>query len=947
MEPVANSSVVEGELRRALNSSRTVPGNSVLLLRAAPEWRGDDTFTMEVDARQITVTVAKCRTVLAVLDAIGTRRKDGGYLVVLTPCETYEVGESVLARAMQPEIKPINRWDLVQDAFGARRLDPALTRSENRWMAEALLGAQPAGGWRRLAGPVLTRATALNRLAATRLGIRDADGSVVDAAALLEWTTDASAVASFLQLRDAERAGLVDWLAQSVGPVAGVVFAMDGSGKVPDAVPFGLAIAALYEGADQPDAQPPGDALVARVRATERYLGGRSLDVRVLQAFGVAAESLVVRWTDNGHAPQAAALCERAESILSQLADGQPGNLGLVGSSRVLEAGLDARLAAFAGALADALGDTATASQAATLARVQDALRLVGEHARKRDRGDEISAAQAAVRLARWLAAPDEPMATLHDAATSMLRSWAWADRALTAISRADTSRVPRLAEAYAKLWDRARARRARLDQAFARKLATWTEGSSATDGLLLVENLMDRIARPIAPQRPPVVVVLDGMTAAIGCELAEELTGRGGWLEAGRRPDGREPALATIPSVTSISRTSLLTGGLRVGGQAEERAGFAAFWGRRKSRLFHKADLAPGPGQALGAEVRDAIADPETVVGVVLNVIDDTLDKSKPGGPSHWTVETVTYLRPVLDQARRCGRPVILTADHGHVLEWGHNLDRGQSASSARSDAARYRIGQPAAGEIVVRGPRVLIAGAEVVAAVDETIRYTPRKAGYHGGASPAEVVIPAITLLPSESLLPPDWFAYDAAGHAPAWWDPPVSTGHPLPAASAQSTRGGGVMRSGGPRRSGRPTAAPDNNGALFGVAEAAGLVPAASGGERATAHGAASAGAASLGARVVASARMAVQRQFLRRAPDDASIVVLIDGLAQAGGRLTITEAASIAGESPVRMSGYLAQVTRLLNVDGYPVLATADGGRTVELNVPLLRQQFLGD
>jgi PglZ domain len=945
MEPVANSSVVEGELRRALNSSRSVPGNSVLLLRAAPEWRGDTTFTMDVDAGQVTVTVAKCPTVLAVLAAIGTSRDDGGYLVVLTPCETREVGESVLARAMQPEIKPVNRWDLVQDAFGARRLDPALTRSENRWVAEALLDAQPAGGWRRLAGPVLTRATALNRLAATRLGIRDADDSAVDAAALLEWTTDASAVASFRQLRDAERDGLVDWLAQSVGPVADVVFAMDAPGKVPDAVPFGLAIAALYERADGPAAQAHGDALVARVRATERYLGGRSLEVRVLQAFGVAAESLVVRWTDNGHAPQAAALCERAESILAQLADGQPGNLGLVGSSRVLEAGLDARLAALAGALADALGDTALAPQAATLARVQDALRLVGEHTRKRDRGDEISAAQAAVRLVRWLAAPDEPMATLHDAATSMLRSWAWADRALTAISRADTSRVPRLAEAYANLWDRARARRARLDQAFARKLATWTEGSSATDGLLLVENLMDRIARPIAPQRPPVVVVLDGMTAAIGCELAEELTGRGGWLEAGRRPDGREPALATIPSVTSISRTSLLTGGLRVGGQAEERAGFAAFWGRRKSRLFHKADLTPGPGQALAAEVRDAIADPETVVGVVLNVIDDTLDKSKPGGPAHWTVETVTYLRPVLDEARRGGRPVILTADHGHVLEWGHSLDGGQSASSARSDSARYRIGEPAAGEIVIRGPRVLTAGAAVVAAVDETIRYTPRKAGYHGGASPAEVVIPAITLLPSESLLPPDWFAYDAAGHAPAWWDPPASTGHALPAANASSTRGGAAARGAGPRRSGRPT--PDDNGALFGVAEAAGLAPAASGAERATTHGGASAGATSLGVRVIASPRMAVQRQFLRRAPDDASIAVLIDGLAQSGGRLTITEAAGIAGESPVRMSGYLAQVTRLLNVDGYPVLATTDGGRTVELNVPLLRQQFLGD
>jgi hypothetical protein len=86
---------------------------------------------------------------------------------------------------------------------------------------------------------------------------------------------------------------------------------------------------------------------------------------------------------------------------------------------------------------------------------------------------------------------------------------------------------------------------------------------------------------------------------------------------------------------------------------------------------------------------------------------------------------------------------------------------------------------------------------------------------------------------------------------------------------------------------------------------------------------------------------------QRQFVRRAPDDASVAALIDGLIQAGGRLTIAEAAAAAGEPPVRMSGYLAQVTRLLNVDGYAVLQATDGGRMVELNQQLLKQQFLGE
>lgn len=981
MEPVANSSVVEGELRRALGSSRTVAGNTVLLLRAAPQWRGDATFTMEVGAGQVHVSVAACPTVLAVLDALGASRDDGGYLVVLTPCETREVGESVLARAMQPEIKPINRWDLVQDAFGARRLDPALTRNENRWIAEALLDTQPAGGWRRLTGPVLTRATALNRLAATRLGIAGADDSAVDAAALLQWTADASAVASFLQLRDAERAGLTDWLVrESIGPVADVVFAMAVTGKIPDAVPFGLVAAALYGGAGRPavDRQPsdrragdaPGDALVERVRAAERYLGGRSLDASVLRAFGEAAESLVIRWTDNGHAPQAAALCERAEVILAELSDGgatgrnlagqaQPGR-GLAGHSRVLGAGLDARLAAFAEALSDALpaasaGPARPAGSAPGLARAEEALRLVREHARKRDRDGEVRAAQAAVRVARWLCTPDEPAATLDDAATGMLRSWAWADRALTAVARADTSRVPSLAQAYASLWDVARARRARLDEVFARKFAAWTESSSATDGLLLVENLLDRVARPLAQQRPPVIIVLDGMTGAIGCELAEELTGRGGWLEVGRRPDGREPALATVPSVTSISRTSLLTGALKAGGQAEERVGFAAFWSRRKSRLFHKADLAPEPGQALAASVREAVADPDMVVGVVLNTIDDNLDKDRSGGARHWTIDDVTYLRPVLDEARRAGRPVLLTADHGHVLEWVHGLDRphgpaesqpGTAAGSAgtRPDSARYRTGTPGPGEIALRGPRVLTAGGqtggEVIAAVDETIHYTQRKAGYHGGASPAEVVIPAITLLPSASLLPPGWYAYDAVGHAPYWWDPPASTPPPAAAQTPDGAPEDGTRQVSPISRRKRQVAVPDAD-TLFDVGEV-GAAP-----STLPAPATSSAASASLGARVTASGRMASQRQFLRRAPDDASVAALIDALARAGGRLSIAEAASAAVESPVRMSGYLAQVTRLLNVDGYRVLGTIDEGRTVELNMRLLRQQFLGE
>jgi hypothetical protein len=547
---------------------------------------------------------------------------------------------------------------------------------------------------------------------------------------------------------------------------------------------------------------------------------------------------------------------------------------------------------------------------------VESALTRVTSHGRRRDHDAEVRAAEAAVRLVRWLAIPEESPATLADAATRMLRSWGWADRCLTILDRASTARVPRLGEVYGDLWDRARARRAAMDEAFARKLASWTETGSASD-LVCVENLLERIARPVAAKRAPVIVVLDGMSVAAGCDLIQEITVQGTWMEAGRRADGREPALATVPSVTAISRTSLLTGTLRYGGQAEERSGFAAFWGRTKSALFHKGDLAPSPGMALSATVRDAILATDTIVAIVLNTLDDTLDKGT--AVTSWTVDDVKYLGPVLEEARRAGRPVILTSDHGHVL------DRGKPASQGQSDAARYRFGTPGQGEVTVRGPRVLTPGGkpggEVVAAIDETIHYTPRKAGYHGGIAPAEVVIPIVTLFPSQTLVPADWYSYDRAGHAPAWWAAPLE--RESKPATQQPVK---------PRPPSRTKKDPAPGGAtLFAASD---LTPAE-----------ASPGATSLGAQVVASPRMTPQRQLIRRAPSDTSVAALIDALVAAGGRITIAEAAEATGESPMRLrSGYLATAQRMLNIDGYPVLQVTDEGRTVELNVQLLRQQF---
>ena len=206
MELVANRSVVEhGAAPRPRQPPQPTRRTRCSCCAPRPQWRGEPEFSFEDKDRQIAVTVAPCATVLAVLDALAADRRDGQYLVVLTPCDTREVGDSVLALAMHPEIKPVDRWDLVKDAFGARQPRPG-AHEEGQPLGRR--GAARRAARRRLAaaaGTVLSRASALNRLAATRLGIEDADDSPVDAAALLQWTADRAAVETFLRLREDER----------------------------------------------------------------------------------------------------------------------------------------------------------------------------------------------------------------------------------------------------------------------------------------------------------------------------------------------------------------------------------------------------------------------------------------------------------------------------------------------------------------------------------------------------------------------------------------------------------------------------------------------------------------------------------------------------------------------------------------------------------------------
>jgi hypothetical protein len=369
---------------------------------------------------------------------------------------------------------------------------------------------------------------------------------------------------------------------------------------------------------------------------------------------------------------------------------------------------------------------------------------------------------------------------------------------------------------------------------------------------------------------------------------------------------------LAALPTMTRFSRTSLLCGTLREGAQADEKREFARITG---GRVFHKDDLRAPAGEAVNPTVREAIASSEPILGVVLNTVDDTLAKHDPDG-TRWSVEAIQHLAPLLEVARQHGRIVVITSDHGHVVERG-----GRSAPRELADT-RWRpasTGPAGPDEVRLAGPRVLAGGGAVVAPWVEDLRYGSKAAGYHGGASAAEVTIPLLVFAGlGVDLARVGWTS--VGNQLPRWWDEPVAVARRPVKASTRA-------------RSKAPS--PLDTDALFSAA------PPVAAAEARPVPGTHDLEIdACLRSAVYQRARAAAGRQTL---PDETVRQVLRLLLAGCG-RAPVDAVARVLGVSPQRVNGPLSAFRKLLNVEGYPVVAMDADKRTLRLDLHLWRTQF---
>jgi len=271
----------------------------------------------------------------------------------------------------------------------------------------------------------------------------------------------------------------------------------------------------------------------------------------------------------------------------------------------------------------------------------------------------------------------------------------------------------------------------------------------------------------------------------------------------------------------------------------------------------------------------------------------------------------------PLLERARNAGRVVVLTADHGHIVERRQGVQRSYPAiSSGRSRAVTEPAGD---GEVLVTGDRVLLHDGRAVLAVDEHLRYGPLKAGYHGGGAPAEAVVPVAVLVPGA--VPEGADLALAPPQEPAWWIDPAepASAAATPTAADVAPRPAPAARMAKPARDQLPTLFDEPGDETPGT-EVAGAV--------------------------LKSAVYAAQKKIAGRVSvSDGQVRGLLDALLEAPGqRLAPALAASALAVSPVMLRGAVLHAQSLLNVEGYPVLRVDADGATVILDEALLREQF---
>jgi len=738
MAQTVTAAQVRAVVDRAL---RRESGSQLVLVHGAP--------ASEIDSDTLDDVAASIHGTASPLHIRRLAREAGAGakpVVVITDISQNELGEDLMARTAGRRIWTPDRWEAVKSLFGARTI--ARDLADKRHLADALIEGRPAAGYPPMRGTTLDMQAALGALLKAQLGLSDA---VTTLDRFLAWidATSGSAKRILTASRDVNTDDSTDFdnhlalrFGNGVLPVLAILRA-DGADHL---MPLLLAADVIHH-----DSEPDGRGTYELELETQRVELEPEWWRAAGQAAVKAASPMVLEDTRKRLDWSTAAFDRLDRYKVPHLAE----------HSAAIEAGFEQRLAKLGHLLTEAYNDEEP--------ETAGSLELALAHARQHWFADpvRVDRAEMAWRLIRRGTDALSWGSRLADAANAYRSDGAWVDRARNAIARDDS--VAELAAVYAQIGEAFATSRHEDNRTFA--AIAQSCAMPLPDDVLGVEDIVPKVVAPLAKNAHVLLLVFDGMGYESFTEVYDLLDRSGFNQYVDEEGVAAKRCFAALPTVTRVSRTTLFAGKLRTGDNgSEERAFEANPQLVVKSTdvpavVHHKAALRAGGIDSVPADILTSIRnDHQRVVAVVLNNIDERL-KDVAGPVASWGFDELHPLRWLLDEARSNDRVVVVTSDHGHVL------DRGAEQRTVTGAKERWRTTEiePADDEVLVEGPRVVTDDQQAILPFKEQLFYSIHRNGYHGGICPQEVLVPLAVFASREDLLP-NW-SLDALS-TPAWW-------------------------------------------------------------------------------------------------------------------------------------------------------------------------------
>jgi hypothetical protein len=874
--------------------SRSAGDCRVLALRHTGTWTGPDRMKVNDEEH----FVIPCVSDLQIREALGQLEEAKQRGILLCNVDQSTLGEDVLARLMKRRIHH-PQWDeMLCEFFSARGMDARILAS--RPLVDALIRGASAGGYAPAPGGTLDLQFAWKSLLKKLLGF---EVNEISFAELLHWTTTSGGRAALVEMDHPLRDDLARWLSPTCGEAPRILFKAMESELGADLVALGLLLGLLL--AAERLGFPEAQAASARL---EQYFGNESPDLQSRQTWYQAACDLFHRLAE-GEVFQAQTVVQNLDRLIERIRLQAYAHL-----SDHSRTGLEQRLAE----AGEAIRKAAETRSDSEIEAARKALEAVAQHRLAGDDGLRLRRLQMALRLVLWLRAANVPAAaaTLSQLVHYYQTDGGFIDWARSMVIESDPN--PKVKAALRHIIERIETAWTEFQQQFADRLQKWSSQGAELSEVLCIEEVLGKVVAPVARKHPALLIVLDGMSQAVFRELMADLMRRN-WVEVAAPVAGTpRSVLATIPSVTEVSRRALLSGQLPVPQEGNEKTDFARSerlfektGGQAKPQLFLKGDLLETGSIGLSVVVTNAIANTRCrLVGVVVNAVDDSLGSADQTSYT-WGLDQVAPLHELMRLASEASRVVILTSDHGHVLDEGSQLVR----QPIEGTGDRYRMpgGKLGEAEMEFRGVRIQAAtGSEsVVALAALRRRYQGKRRGYHGGVCAAEMVVPCVVLRTSNTGVPEAW--EELPPFEPEWWSLRVTQ----PSAPRLAVEQPAVPRLQSAKKQGDLFQAP--TAASVGVVEW-------------------------IEELVLSSTYREQTRAGVRGAPPVEQIKRFLLLLEQRNGRIQRGHLAQQLAMPLIRVDGLIQNYRRLLNLDGYDVLSYDQASETVILNIELLKNQF---